>query len=161
MSIIEIDLEDEVLTTNPHNNIPLRPRASTRFSRTHSYRSTPTEASPLASSRSHSPSSGRESPISGKARNGHPELERKSPFGAAFTSPELDLLSRGRLTSRDITEEPQEVMLLNKHKRMPECGLLTLNYQQLFDDLLEPRPYERVTTNLSEYVTQDSHCPTT
>ena len=112
MSIIEIDLEDEVITTKPHNDVPLRPRASTRFSRTHSYRSTPTEISPLATSRSHSPFSGRESPISGRARNGHAKLDRISPSGEGFTNPELDLL-RGRLTSRDITAEPQEVILLN------------------------------------------------
>ena len=163
MSIIEIDLGDEVMTTKPHNDIPLRPRASTRFSRTHSYRSTPTEISPLASSSPRSPFSGRESPISGKARNRHTELDRKTPFGEGFgegfTPPEFEML-RGRLLSRDSTAEPQEVMLLNIEYMLAEYRNADWDYQQILEDMLEPRPFERVTTNLSEYVTPDSGCHT-
>lgn len=138
MPVIEVDLGNGLPAIGSQSDVPLRPRASTRGSRSHSYRSTPTELSPLDSTLSYTPSSGPASPISGKARTlagtdrrWTSGLSSRDYIGAAFTKLDFEML-RGRLTSRDLTAEPQE----------------------MFDDsVLEPRPYERVKTNLSEIIT--------
>ncbi|CAF9926133.1 MAG: hypothetical protein HETSPECPRED_006268 [Heterodermia speciosa] len=137
MSVFEVELADG-LRAEIHNEKPLRPRASTRFSRIHSYRSTPTDLSPITQSKSRTPSSGLASPITGQIRIPGREDDsttfRTSIADAgnlAPTSSELDLL-RDRLTSRDFTSEPESI---------------------LDDSFLEPRPYERVMANLTEVIT--------
>ncbi|KAG7007160.1 hypothetical protein G7Y79_00011g030580 [Physcia stellaris] len=137
MSVIELHLT-ELLGIKSHNDQPLRDRASTRTSRTHSYRSTPTDLSPITLSKSRTPSSGGASPLTGKIRSQAEKAKNlvswTSSRDAGNVAPEsLDVESlKDRLASRDFSAEPESV----------------------FDDsLLEPRPYERVQTNLSEIIT--------
>ena len=137
MSVFEVDLADR-LCAESRSEKPLRPRASTRFSRTHSYRSTPTDLSPITQSKSRTPSSGRASPIAGQIRIPGQEEDSttfRTPISDAGdlapTSIELELL-RKHFTSSDFTAEPESI----------------------FDhSFLEPRPYERVMTNLTEVIT--------
>lgn len=138
MAVIEIELADGLLNAEARNNRPLRSRASTRSSCTHSYRSTPTEVSPITPTKWTTSTSGRASPITGKARTLTGNVDKLSSqtswrnAGIAKAS-HLDIeLLKDRLASRDFTPEPERI----------------------FDvSFLEPRPYERVKTNLTEIIT--------
>ena len=159
MSSIELDDLSDRLATLILNSKPIRPKASPRSSseflsgdtvrpRTsktqineraspHStpsvtFRSTPTNMSPDLQTGRNTPSSGRESPVTGKTpvmvhQKSIPRATSRRQTGPS-SGPTLNMLN-SEFTSRDFSAEPED-------------------FQD--DTLLEPYPYERVRTNVSE-----------
>lgn len=109
-----------------------RTQASSQYAPSVTFRSTPTDKSPTRLENRNTPSSGRQSPISGE-----PPLNAES------------IISRA--TSRRLTNP----LAMEQLPNVPFMNHEAAGVQKSFDDdsILEPYPYERVRTSLSELIT--------